>query len=265
MSGNIFQDVLTNSNAVEEKYLGPSYPYHKYINSPSELGMSSNGTLNALGNDLNGLIAYVEVLVTGNGRGSKTGKPLGNKFFLNTGGKCTYNDNDKVKCIGKDCKNENGSKQDRYIYINNVPMGNIPLISSFAGQNFSQFKGLIPGTISDLNAMNPMNIFHSFLEGTEPDCIPVTMETIDISNNSSTERHFLTKVDINNMDPCSFPDRKNPLTQASCKETFTTLNPSLFEDDHDISWMWPSDPWVQLYFISLGLLWVYILYRFIQK
>ena len=84
------------------------------------------------------------MLVSGGGKASATGQPLGNKFFLKTGGKCTD------KSTGQDV--------DRYIYINNVPVGNIPFISSGAGVNFSEFKGLIPGTISNLNAFNPIKV-----------------------------------------------------------------------------------------------------------
>jgi hypothetical protein len=93
-------------------------------------------------------------------------------------------------------------------------MGNIPFISSGVGVNFSEFRGLIPGTISNLNAFNPMALMRAFLEGSKPDCQEITMETIDIYNNKSTESHFVTTVDIKSMDPCAFLDRKNPNTGA---------------------------------------------------
>ena len=167
MSNNMFEDVLTNAKGVEEKLLGPSYPYYKYIRTPTEIGMSDKGTLAQLGKNINGLVAYVDLLVSGNGKASATGKPLGNKFFLKTGGKCT----DKLT----------QQEVDRFIYINNVPQGNIPFISSGMGVNFGQFKGLIPGTISNLNAFNPMEIFQAFLSGSKPDCQEITMETIEQS------------------------------------------------------------------------------------
>ena len=81
---NIFQEVLADAGAVEERLLGPNYEYWKQIKTPPELGMTSDGTLGALGKDIDGLVQYVEVLVTGQGA-SKTGRPLGNKFFLPTG------------------------------------------------------------------------------------------------------------------------------------------------------------------------------------
>jgi len=40
------------------------------------MGMSSRGSLSAIASDVGGLINYVELLVTGKGGASKTGKPL---------------------------------------------------------------------------------------------------------------------------------------------------------------------------------------------
>lgn len=250
MSDNMFQEVLANASAAKEKYMGPDYPYYKYIKTPSDIGMSDKGTLSQLGKNIDGLINYVELLVSGGGKASATGKPLGNKFFLKTGGKCTN------KTIEQD--------EDRYIYINNVPAGNIPFISSGAGVNFSEFKGLIPGTISNLNAFNPMEMFQAFLAGSKPDCQELTMETIDIYNNKSTETHFVTLVDIQNMDPCVFPDKINPITNIKCRETFTNLNQQT-ENQCYTCYKIPKDPISQLYFASVGLLGVYILYGIMQK
>ena len=69
--------------------LGPSYDYWKSIKQPSEMGMSPGFSLGALANNVDGLLSYVEVLISGTGNASVTGKPLGNKFFLKTTGKCS--------------------------------------------------------------------------------------------------------------------------------------------------------------------------------
>lgn len=241
MSSNIFEEVLTDVNGVEEKLLGPNYPYYKYINTPSAIGMSSKGSLSALGNDVNGLISYVEVLVSGGGKASKTGQALGNKFFLKTGAKC---------------KDKSNSKEvDRYIYIDNVPAGNIPFISSGMGVNFSEFKGLIPGVMSNLNVLNPFTILQAFLAGGTPDCQEITMETIDVYNNKSTETHFVSMIDIQNMDPCVFQDKKNPISGANCKEAFTSMAPEKV----------PENVFIQCYFASLGVLGIYIVYCLMAK
>jgi hypothetical protein len=248
-SDNIFEEVLNDAKAAEEKYIGPDYPYYKYIKTPAQLGMSGDGNLNQLGKDIDGLVNYVEVLVTGQGNATTTGRPLGNKFFLKTGAKCS----DK----------NNGQDVDRYIYIDNVPEGNIPFISSGLGVNFSEFKGLIPGTISNLNAFNPMTIFQSFLAGSKPECQELTMETIDIYNNRSTESHFVTLTDIKNMDTCVFPDKKNPITGNGCQETFSNMNMS--NVGCYSCYKIPDDPFSKIYFASLGALGIYIMYRIMSK
>jgi len=234
---NLFQEVLTDAKGVEQRLLGTPYEYWKQIKLPSEIGMSSNGSLNTLGKDIDGLIQYVEVLVTGNSNASSTGGPLGNKFFLQTGAKC------------KDVQTSN--LVDRYVYIDNVPEGNIPFISSGLGVNFSEFKGLIPGTISNLNVLNPFSLLQSFMSGSNPDCQAVTLETIDVNNNKGTETQFVTIIDQQNMDPCSFPNRVNPVTNAKCRETFNTK-----KQQNTL----PKDVVVQFFFASIALLGIYILY-----
>ena len=100
MSSNMFEKVLTDATGIQDKLLGPTYPYWKNIKTPAEIGMSDRGDLQTMGNDINGLIQYVEVLVTGKGA-SSTGGPLGNKFFLQTGGKCM--DIDSKKRPSREC------------------------------------------------------------------------------------------------------------------------------------------------------------------
>jgi len=243
---NIFQDVLNDATAVEQNLLGPTYPYYKNIKTPSQLGMSDNGSIQQMAQDVNGLIQYVEVLVTGNSQASATGGPLGNKFFLQTGAKCAAVD-------------KNGQQVDRYIYIDNVPAGNIPFISSGLGVDFSEFKGLIPGAMSNLNVLNPFAIMSAFMSGSTPPCQELTMQTIDVNNNQSTETQYVTLSDIKNMDPCSFQNGQNPATGASCQETFQT------GVGKDASPVMSDDPVDQIYFASLAGIGIYILYRLMEK
>ena len=205
--GNFFEEVLDNVTEVEEELLGPDYKYYDQIKSPTELGMSTKGNISTISKDITGLIDYVEVLVTGTSKASKTGKPLGDKFFLKTGGTCSDIDT--------------GCKVDRYIYINNVPDGSIPFISSAMGSNFSTFEGLIPGTLSNLSDMNPFEIFQAFLVGSDPSCQEISLETIDVNNNTKTESQYVATVDIKSMSACDFSDKKNPVTGEKCSEGFT--------------------------------------------
>lgn len=248
---NLFQDVLTDAQGVENKLIGESYPYYKNIKTPSEMNMSDKGTIKQMSKNINGLIQYVELLVTGDSKASTTGKPLGNKFFLKTGGKCVANDsctdkNDKSTC----------QQVDRYIYIDNVPSGNIPFISSGLGTNFSDFKGLIPGAMGNLNVLNPYAITRAFLSGSTPSCQEITMQTITSDNIKSSESHYVTLADIQSIDPCSFPNKTNPVNKKKCKESFQNIKPEI---------LMPADPITQLYFASLGVIGLYFLYRLMDK
>lgn len=246
---NIFIDAAQNPAGVEEKLLGPTYPYWKNINMPSQMGMSDRGSISQMITNIVGLAGYGEILASGGGPASKTGRPLGNKFFLGTGGKCI----------------DVGSKQevDRYIYISNVPNGDIPFISSGLGVNFSSMKGLIPGVMSDMNVLNPFAIMGSFMAGSKPDCQAITMQTIDNNNvvdNGVTR--FVALADISNINACDFPGRKNPVTNVNCVEAFD--NKKKVPLDYGTLNM-PDDPMVQLYFGCLGILGIYVLYKMIEK
>jgi hypothetical protein len=251
---NIFQDVLTDAKGVEEKLLGPTYPYYKNIRTPSDIGMSDAGTLPQMSRNINGLIQYVELLVSGNSQASATGGPLGNKFFLQTGAKCAAID----KCSDPN-QPSTCQQTDRYIYVNNVPEGNIPFISNGLGVNFSEFKGLIPGAMGNLNVLNPFAILRAFGSGSTPPCQEITMQTIDVNNNSSSETHYVTLADIQNTDPCSFPGGLNPVTQARCKESFQS------RVAQDAAPVMSNDIMDQVYFASLAGVGLYILYRFMEK
>ena len=249
---NLFQEVLTDSQGVQNKLLGPTYPYYKNIKTPTEIGMSDKGTIQQMAKDVEGLIEYVELLVTGDSKASATGGPLGNKFFLKTGGKCAAIDS---------CSDPNDSSTcnqvDRYIYVDNVPQGNIPFISSGLGVNFSEFKGLIPGAMGNLNVLNPFAILRAFLSGSTPPCQQITMQTITSDNVKSSETNYVTLADITSMDPCTFSNGKNPVSGKQCRETFQTNN------NGEV--LMPDDPLAQLYFASLGVLGLFILYRLMEK
>jgi len=242
---NLFQEVLTDSQGLENKLLGPT-------KRPTEIVMSDKGTVQQMSKDIDGLIQYVELLVSGKSKASAIGEPLGNKFFLKTGAKCAAIDSCTDKNDISTCQ-----KVDRYIYVNNVPEGNIPFISSGMGVNFSEFKGLIPGAMGNLNALNPFAIMRSFLSGSNPPCQQITMQTITSENVKSSESHYVTLADINNMDPCMFPQGKNPVNGKKCKETFQ------IRSEPEV--LMPSDPLAQLYFSSLGVVGLFILYRLMEK
>ena len=91
----------------------------------------------------------------------------------------------------------------------------------------------------------------------KPPCQPLTMQTITTENAKSSETHYVTLADIGNIDPCSFPDKKNPVNNKKCRETFQN-----FSSDEILM---PDDPLAQIYFASLGILGLLILFRLMEK
>jgi hypothetical protein len=206
---NIFKNVLTNLNEVETNLFGDNkYDYVANIKTPNELKMGESG--NKIAQNISGLISYVQLLVSGNSNASKNNsQPLGNKYFLKVGG----------NCIDKDSNKE----VERSIYINNIPDGSIPFISQAMGVNFTSLKGLVPGAIGSINNIKPAQILQSFSLGDMPTCQAIELETINSQNTKSKSTAYLTTVDIENMSPCWFPNKINPITNNQCRETFSNL------------------------------------------
>ena len=181
--------------------------------------------------------------MTGGGKASKVDGPLGDKFFLQT----------KATCKAVDT----GKTTPRYIYINNVPQGDIPFISSGMGQNFTTFEGLIPGALSNLTDLNPLAVFDAFLDGSNPDCKNITMQTIDNSNVVTTETQYVTVSDIKGLDPCLFSNNTNPETgihKTGCNPRRKSEGYSNINNEINL-----PDITAYIYFLSLIMLFLYIL------
>tara|TARA_B110001469_G_C9647743_1_gene328481 strand:+ start:181 stop:936 length:756 start_codon:yes stop_codon:yes gene_type:complete len=243
---NFFEKIEQDTGNVETELLGPNYSYHDKIATPTQMGMSADPNLKALTNDVSGLIDYIELLISGTGKGSLTGKPLGNQFFLETGAQC------------KDIKT--GDIKTRYLYINNKPTGNIPFLSSGLGKDFPSAKGLIPSMLQDIENINPFSMFKGFMEGTTPDCQEITMETTPSSanNNATQQTEFVTQTDITEFDPCMFTvmDNINPVTKKKCVESFRGMK------DRDTV---KDDYIYKLYLLLLSGLGIYILFNIAYK
>jgi hypothetical protein len=204
---SFFQQIAAEPGKMEAELLGPPYSYFKEIKTPSELGMSGHGSLGALATNVGGLTSYTELLVTGGGDATATGKPLGNQFFLKTGGTC---------------KDKSTSRQaDRFMYVNNVPDGSIPFITSGMGVQFTTFEGIIPGILSDLSQLNPLSILKGFMEGSTPDCQDVSLPVTGQDGISRLETRHVPTSELAGMQPCIFPGKKNPATGEPCREAFT--------------------------------------------
>lgn len=218
----------------ENKAVTVPYPYQNYIKNPSALGSSTKGDSATISNNIKALESYVGVLIDGSDS-AQTINPLGNKYFYNTGATCTDSD---------------GNTQTRYIYINNVTDGTIPLISSNSGNN----KGLVPGILEDLAYMDPTALISAFSSNTN--CQEITMQVIDNNNVSSTQSQYVNNDDIQTYNPCWFSNGTNPVTGAKCNESMSTRRTYSV-----IS----NDIWLQTYMYGITALSCYFLYSLIYK
>ena len=247
---NFFEQASDNAKALEEKLLGPSYKYGDYINSPEEMGMSSSGSISSISRNIAGLIGYVTVLSSGGGQASKISGPLGNSFFLKTGAQCK----DKAS----------GELVTRSIYVNNIPDGSIPFITSGLGVKMTAFEGLIPGTMSNLAQINPMQIFGSFMEGTNPECEAITLPTRNSDNITSMETAYVTKSDIKAIE--GFTNIGDSKVYKDYVDKYNKKYNKKYNRERKINYgKMPNDTMVKIYYSSLTLLVLYIFLKMFKK
>ena len=130
--------------------MGPSYSYIDNVQSPSALGIGSDGSISQLARNTGGIVQYVQYLISG--------PALGNRFFVKTGGTC---------------KAPDGSSQPRSNYVNNVTDAADALPESMRrdlGGLASDFNGLVPGMIQDIGSLNPVSLFNSLSADSIPTC-----------------------------------------------------------------------------------------------
>jgi hypothetical protein len=79
----------------------------------------------------------------------------------------------------------------------------------------------------------------------------------------------VTTIDIQNMDPCAFQDRKNPLSGKSCKMAFTNPNQSKLKPNNENYYYIENNRsdnlYDRLFLLSVGLLAIYIMYKMVRK
>ena len=252
------------------KQVDNEYKYYKYIKSPSEMGISVGSSLANVENGVAGIFSYVKLLVEGDSKASKTGKPLGNKFFLDTEQNCmNQNTNEKVS---------------RSLYFDNVPSGTGGFFKD-TGENFSGFRGIIPGAVEDILSIGQIDFFAAFNETSMPKCLPVKLKTIDVNNKGGYDTQYITISDIEAISPCNFYTKTNPVNGNACdpsRQGFTMSHDDTDDDnsgaelykdyyklneddDNDTSngnkkmkLMMPDDVFLKILFYSLGALSVYV-------
>lgn len=267
---SFFNKIVNDIDGVEQEFLGPDYKYYEKISSPGDLNMSSHGSISALSNDIAGIVNYVELLVSGSGKASKTGQPLGDKFFIKTGGQCKdYKTNKLVS---------------RSMYIDNVPSSNIPIISNISGMSFPEFRGLIPSIIQDLYSINPVKMFRAFMEGNEPKCAEVNLQVIDKDDNKSNKAAYIPIVELMDLEnDGKIPkgtvtkDMRNSLennknnnpTDKDNIETFLNIcnspNNNIDIERNTNSILKKLDSISNIYILSISLIFFYIMYRTMKK
>jgi hypothetical protein len=241
-----------------------NYNYSKFIKTPNQMGIRVGDSLSNVENGVAGIFSYVKLLVEGKSKASTTGKPLGNKYFLKT----------SEKCINENTK----KKEKRSLYFDNVPTGNLGILKD-TGQEFSEFRGLVPGAIENVMAIAKIDFFSVFTETGIPKCLPVKLKTIDINNREGSDTQFVTISDIKEISPCNFITKTNPVTGAVCTRQGFTLqsdttnqdknNAEIYknyynlDDDDDVDGknmklMMPDDVFLKVLFYSLGGLSVYV-------
>ncbi len=248
--GDFFKDIAGGVENAQAGFLGPTYNYAKQIKPPKEIGMSGDGNLGALGRDVNGLVNYTKMLVEGGGDASRVDGPLGNKFFLKTGGQC---------------KSSDGKLHERWIYVNNVPTGTIPFISSMTGGAMGNFRGLVPGTVENLGHLNPLALFGGFMQGTNPKC-----RKLNLKSDDGKRGLYVADADIANLNPCLFSGSRNPVSGkklSGCADGFQNMNDIIngikTTFGHDLTLQ--DNPLAKVYNIGFSALLLYLMYHLVTK
>lgn len=176
--------------------MGPSYSYVDNIQSPSALGVGSDGSMSQIARNIDGIVTYVQYLISG--------PAMGNRFFVKTGGTC---------------KAPDGSSQSRSNYVNNVTDAAEALPESMRrdlGGLASDFNGLIPGMIQDVEGLNPVSLFNSLSADSVPTC-----ECYSCPVSSGLSNGFLNTT----LSPDYDPDLCQKVDPSVCR------NVESFEDD----------------------------------
>jgi hypothetical protein len=191
------ENIGTDVSNVETQILGPDYSYADGISGPSSLGVGSDGSFSQLGSNASAIAYYVEALITGN-------PPLGNQYFVNTGGMCAAPD---------------GTLQPRFNYINNMSSGAAALPAAISELG-ADFNGLIPGVADDIEGLNPLHLFTSLMADSNPPCVCLSCPA---SNPAGSDAKFVSQslsADVASSQ-CQQVDSSVCLANASTTESFS--------------------------------------------
>lgn len=190
----LWDSMKSGSTGATQSIMGPSYSYADNIQGPASMGVSSNGSISQIGTNTGAIINYVKYMISG--------PALGNQFFVNTGGTCVASDK---------------SVQPRYNYINNVSNGADVLPAAMKqdlGGIASDFDGLIPGMLQDVEGLNPLYLMGALAADSEPSCDCYTCQTT-----GGPQSYFLTPELSPDFDP-ALCTKVDPSVCAKSSEGF---------------------------------------------
>lgn len=195
---NSLWDDISGGSDVTTDILGPSYSYSDNIPGPSAKGVGNNGSFGQIFTNLGAVTDYVKVMITGD-------PPLGNAYYVNTGGTCTAPD---------------GSTQSRYNYINNVSSGSNLVPQGLNDLSFlsSDLNGLIPGIVGDIEGLDPLYLFNALTADGNPPCACYKCNVT-----TGTPYQFLTPNLSPDFDTNSCSQVDASLCTGATKESFTNM------------------------------------------
>ena len=218
------------------------YKYWDDIKNTEDLGMSAKGSISTLENDIDGIIGYITLLTTGGGIASKVDGPLGERYFQKS----------MATCVDE----AGGETVPRYLYVDYIPDGSIPFISSAkSGPKMTSFEGLIPGALTNIAHISPENMIKDLTGGPNPKCKKVCLQ-VGHSTSKDYECNYVTSNDIDSINKERF--------QPS-KEGFSNIEPNV-NDLFKLFNLKNIDGFLfKTYFSLLGVFGMYLLFRIIQK
>jgi hypothetical protein len=122
-----------------------NFKYSDYFENPAQKGVGSGGSFGQVKKNIDALIEYNELLISG--------PAMGNNYFIDSNVKC--NNESTRECKGKN----------KYEFVRNVPNGHMPcnLNLGLSDLGFPDLKGLVPGMMEDIADTNPMGIVNQLV------------------------------------------------------------------------------------------------------
>jgi hypothetical protein len=293
--------------ALEAALKGDGYSYIGATEAPSELNVGTDP--DQIKSNINAIVDYTQLLINGDGPANRIQKeygadiPIGDRYFLNTGGQCrpvkaSKGCQNRMDCerldIGTSVNTATGKIKvvPRSMLINNIPENDVPIpqtLKDASGSRSLKFDGIVPGIINDVLNMNPMGIIAGFMIPPFPDCIETSITTVTGKGQDAykpvTQKAYVITSEAQNIHACAFSDFRNPLTGETCpaserwhegfsgmqedkkKKRRETMAPIKRPDPTKVPEriIMPKDPAVKLYMILVSLLGSYILYRMLFR